>query len=106
MIARTWGGKVPLASASGFHQHLLETGVRDYERQRDCLEIKILRRDSDTWTHFLLISIWQSWDAIRAYAGHTPEKAVLYPGDERFGLVPDLTVTHYEISYSAPQRQR
>jgi len=99
MIARTWGGKVPLKNAPDFHQHLLNTGVRDYERQSGCREIKILRRDADDWAHFLLFSVWQSWDAIRAYAGETPEKAVLYPDDERFCLVPDLAVSHYEIAF-------
>lgn len=100
MIARTWSGKVPHAQAVGFHQHLLETGVRDYERHGGCLEAKILRRDCDGWTVFLLFSVWESWDAIRAYAGSAPEQAVLYPQDERFGLVPDLSVLHYDIAYS------
>jgi hypothetical protein len=36
-------------------------------------------------------------DAIRAYAGETPEVAVLYPGDDVYELVPDTTVTHYEV---------
>jgi len=100
VIARTWGGKVPLEHGSGFHRHLLDTGVRDYQRVSGCLEIKILRRDAEGWAHFLLFSVWESWDAIRAYAGDAPETAVLYPDDERFGLVPDLTTSHYEVGYS------
>lgn len=100
MIARMWGGKVPLECAESFHQHLLNTGVRDYGRQAGCIEIKVLRRDAEGWAHFLLFSVWESWDAIRAYAGDVPEKAVLYADDERFSLVPDLTVAHYEVASS------
>lgn len=36
-------------------------------------------------------------DEIRAYAGSTPEVAVVYPEDERFELVADRRVTHYEV---------
>jgi 2-iminobutanoate/2-iminopropanoate deaminase len=97
MIARTWGGKVPLEHAEGFHQHLLVTGVEDYRGHRDCIEVKLLRRDAHEWAHFLLFSVWISMDAILGYAGDAPERAVLYPDDDAFGLVPDLEVTHYEL---------
>lgn len=36
-------------------------------------------------------------EAIRGYAGESPDVAVLYPKDDAFGLVPDLTVTHYLV---------
>lgn len=97
MIARAWGGRVPLEHARGFHRHLLETGVADYRRQPACLDVQLWRRDEDGWAHFLLLSTWRDMDAIRAYAGQMPGLAVLYRGDEMFGLVPDTTVTHYEV---------
>jgi heme-degrading monooxygenase HmoA len=76
---------------------LLNTGVKDYRCHSGCSEIKVLRRDSDGWAHFVIFSIWESHDAVRAYAKDASEKAVLYADDERFGLVPDLTVSHYDI---------
>ena len=97
MIARTWGGKVPIEHASGFHLHLLKTGVADYRRHPGCLDVTLWRRDMEGWAHFLLSSEWRDMDAIRAYAGDTPEVAVLYPEDEVFGLIPDATVTHYAV---------
>jgi hypothetical protein len=97
VIARTWGGKVPLAHAAGFYRQLLQTGVEDYRQHSDCIEVKLLRRDIDGWAHFLLFSVWTSMDAIRTYAGDTPDKAVLYPDDDAYGLVPDEIVTHYDV---------
>jgi heme-degrading monooxygenase HmoA len=97
MIARAWGGRVPLEHAEAFHTHLIRTGLADYGDHAGCCDIKLLRRDADGWTQFLLISLWTSMDAIRAFAGDTPEVAVLYPGDDAYGLVPDLFVTHYEV---------
>lgn len=97
MIARTWGGKVPEAQAGAFHRHLLLTGVADYRAQDGCLEVRLWRRDAEGWAHFLLSSVWRDMAAVRAYAGETPEVAVLYPGDDAFGLVPDRDVTHYHV---------
>lgn len=97
MIARIWGGKVPIEHATGFHQHLLTTGVADYHHQPGCIEVLLWRRDVDGWAHFLLSSLWIGMDAIRAYAGDAPELAVLYLEDHAFGLVPDTTVTHHEV---------
>ncbi|MQA73715.1 MAG: hypothetical protein GEU88_05110 [Solirubrobacterales bacterium] len=98
MIVRTWGGRVPLEHEAGFHQHLLATGVADCRRRSGCLEVQVWRRrDEDGWVRFLLISWWQDRGVVRQYAGGDAETAVLYPGDERFGLVPDTTVTHYEL---------
>jgi hypothetical protein len=97
VIARSWGGRVPLAHADGFHRHLLATGVADYQRQPGCLDVQLWRRDADGWASFLLLSVWRDLDAIRAYAGDCPEVAVLYPEDDAFGLVPDRSVTHYTV---------
>jgi len=43
------------------------------------------------------LSRWDSYDAIRAFAGPEYEKAVYYPEDERYLLQLDLHVTHYEV---------
>jgi len=97
MMARTWAGWVPAEHAPGFHQHLLKTGVADYLRQPGCKDVLLLRRDEDGWTQFLLLSVWESMDAVRAFAGDDPNEAVLYPGDEAFELVPDGTAMHYSV---------
>ena len=44
-----------------------------------------------------LITYWRDWEAIRAFAGPEPEAAVLYPGDERYEIVPDRHVRHDEV---------
>ena len=97
MIVRSWGGKVPLEHAEGFRHHLIATGITDYRRQPGCRTVELWRQDSDGWAHFLLVSKWTDLAAIRAYAGDGTETAVLYPGDEAFGLIPDRQVSHYEL---------
>lgn len=97
MIERIWGGKVPVDRAGAFHAHLLRTGVADYRAQTGCVAVRLYRKTLDGWAHFLLCSTWKDMDAIRNYAGSTPEAAVLYPDDDAFGLVPDRHVAHYEV---------
>jgi heme-degrading monooxygenase HmoA len=57
----------------------------------------------DGKSEFTLISLWDSWDAIKAFAGSDPEKAVFYPEDEKFLLERGPRVTHYEV-LSTPTR--
>jgi hypothetical protein len=56
-----------------------------------------LRRVADGKAEFLLLTLWESWDAIKAFAGPDYEKAVYYPEDEKFLLALDPLVTHYEL---------
>ena len=50
-------------------------------------------RDERNFSSFL----WESWEAIRAFAGDDLEKAVYYPEDQKFLLALEPTVTHYEV---------
>jgi hypothetical protein len=43
------------------------------------------------------LSLWESVDAIRAFAGDDIEAAVLYPEDEHYLLGGESTVTHYQV---------
>jgi hypothetical protein len=100
MIARIWNGRVPRRHADGFQQHLLATGVASSARLAGHAGAQILRRDCGGHVDFRLITYWQSWDAIRQFAGPDPSAAVLYPGDERYQLVPCLTVEHHLVAYA------
>lgn len=102
MIVRTWRGRTPIAQAEAFTEHLMATGVADYRAQPGCREVRLWRQARDGWTWFTLVSLWTDMAAIAAYAGEEPSRAVLYPGDERFGLVPDLEVEHHELIAAEP----
>ena len=97
MIVRTWQGTVPLEHAAGFHRHLLATGVADYQKQPGCAQVQLWRRDAKGLARFVLVSWWHDETALRQFAGDDAEVAVLYPGDERYQLVPDCTVDHFTL---------
>jgi heme-degrading monooxygenase HmoA len=57
----------------------------------------MLRRKIDGRTEFVMFTLWQSMDAIKAFAGEWPEMAVFYPEDNRFLIERDEHVAHYEV---------
>jgi heme-degrading monooxygenase HmoA len=97
MIARIWHGTVPTERADAYHQYLLRTGIPDYRSTAGNRGVYVLRRVQGDITRFLLITLWESWDAIRAFAGDDVEQARYYPEDEVFLLELEPTVVHYEV---------
>ena len=57
----------------------------------------VLRRREGDVVHYDLITLWDSWASIRAFAGEDVTVARYYPEDERFLLELEPTVTHYEV---------
>jgi len=96
MIARTWRGTVHRADADEYVEYIRETGFAEYGQTPGNRGAWMLRRDDGDRTEFVTLSLWDSVDAIRAFAGDDIEAAVLYPEDARY-LVGESTVTHHQI---------
>jgi heme-degrading monooxygenase HmoA len=96
MIARTWTGTVRRADADEYADYIRETGFREYAQTPGNRGAWMLRRDHGDRTEFITLSMWESEEAIRAFAGDDIEAAVLYPEDEHY-LIGESSVTHYEV---------
>ncbi|MGD8624628.1 MAG: antibiotic biosynthesis monooxygenase [Anaerolineae bacterium] len=101
MIARTWHGVVPEEKGDAYLAYLKRTGVVDLEATAGNRGVYILRRTAGDQTHFWLMSLWDSYDSIRAFAGKDVERARYYPEDAAFLLELEPTVTHYEVAYAS-----
>lgn len=97
MIARTWHGAVPADEADAYHEYLLQTGIPDYKKTPGNQGVYVLRRTEGGVTHFLLLTLWDSFESIRAFAGDDVERARYYPEDETYLLELEPTVMHYEV---------
>lgn len=104
MIARIWRGFTRETDKDKYFQYLLETGLKEYAATPGNRGVWTLRRVRDGKTEFLLITLWDSWDAIKAFAGPDYEKAVYYPEDEKFLLEKEPFVSHYELLSTADPR--
>lgn len=98
MIAREWKCLCPPEKAEGFREHLYRTGVAETSATAGFLGYQMLTRAVDGMVEWTLVTYWESLAAITAFAGQAIERAVLYPGDEAFAIVPETVVRHYEVA--------
>jgi heme-degrading monooxygenase HmoA len=101
MIARTWRGATKAEDAETYLDYLHRTGFAEYRNTAGNRGVLGLRRIVEDRAEFLLLSLWDSEDAIRRFAGDDIEKAVYYPEDERFLVERDERVSHYEVVYDS-----
>jgi heme-degrading monooxygenase HmoA len=98
MIARIWRGITLKEKADDYLAYLHETGLRDYAKTPGNRGVTILRRNQGEHCEVMLISLWESMDAVRAFAGENPDRSVYYPEDEHFLLQMEPLVRHYEVA--------
>jgi heme-degrading monooxygenase HmoA len=102
MIARTWHGRVPAGKADDYLAYLQRTGLRDYAATPGNRGVWVLRRMEGDVAHYVLTTFWDSWEAIRAFAGDTPERARYYPEDDQYLLEREPLVVHHDVLSPAP----
>jgi heme-degrading monooxygenase HmoA len=103
VMARTWRGATKAEDAEAYLEYLQQTGLAEYRKTQGNRGVLGLRRMVSDRAEFFLISLWESEEAIRRFAGNDIERAVFYPDDERFLIERDDHVSHYEVVYdSAP----
>ena len=98
MIARAWRGWTTAEDADAYVAYLEETGAPASRGTPGNRGFLIWRRPQGDRVEFLTVSLWDSIDAVRGFAGEDVEKAVFYPEDDRFLVDRELTVAHYEIA--------
>lgn len=106
VIARMWHGVTPAEKADEYVKYLNETGVPDYQATEGNRGVFVLRRIEGDRAHFITLSLWESLDAIRGFAGDDVERARYYPEDEDFLLEFEPTVTHYEVVAESRDERR
>ncbi len=99
MIARTWRGSTKAEDAEAYLSYLHETGFAEYQATPGNRGVLGLRRLVDGKAELLLVTLWDSEEAVRRFAGDSPDRAVYYPEDERFLVEKDEHVDHYEVIY-------
>jgi len=97
MIARTWRGRTLAAKADEYMGILESTGLKEYAATEGNRGVLVLRRVDGDQTEFLLITLWESWEAIKRFAGEDVERSVYYPEDDAYLLEREAHVTHYEV---------
>lgn len=97
MIARMWRGFALAEKADEYVKHL-QTSVLEELRQIDGFQgIQLMRRDSSEGVEFIVLTFWESMEAIRKFAGKDAEVAVVAPAAQPFFREYDPRVKHFEM---------
>jgi heme-degrading monooxygenase HmoA len=98
MIARTWVGWAPQATADDYQRHY-EAEVADHLAEVPGFRgARLLRREEGGEVRFTSITFFDSIDAVRGFAGEDYERAVVEEIAQRALSRWDDTVTHHEVA--------
>jgi heme-degrading monooxygenase HmoA len=98
MIARLWRGRTAADDASEYLEYVLGTGVRDLSAADGNRGVLLLQRPDGPETELLILSLWDSMDSVRTFAGPRAELPVYYARDARYLLELEPRVAHYEVA--------
>lgn len=98
MIARVWYGRTRAEHLEEYTRYMERTGVVHHRETPGNRASMILRRVDGDEAEFIVLSLWDSLEAIKSFAGDDPEVAIYFPEDEKFLLAKEPRVLHYEVA--------
>ena len=97
MIARIWQGRTPASLGDEYFEYIKKTGVEESRATEGNRGVFVLRRNENGVAIFHMMTLWDSFEAIKKFSGPDVEKAVYYPEDKKYLLELDPHVTHFEV---------
>ena len=99
MIVRMWHGMVEASKADEYAEFMKERAVPDYSSVDGLIKLLFLKDVKADVAHFLLVTHWDSMEAVKKFAGENPEKAKYYPEDDDYLLEKEETSALYQVFY-------
>ncbi|MFI4999476.1 MAG: antibiotic biosynthesis monooxygenase family protein [Reyranellales bacterium] len=102
MIVRIWRGQASNAKADAYVRHLTETVIPSLKALPGHCGAWVLRREVDGHTEFLAMTLWESLEAIQAFAGTNVDVANVE--SEARAVLSDFDefARHYEVAFKTP----
>ena len=97
VIARMWHGRVLTAKADEYYLYLKEAGIDRIKAIQGNLGAQVMRRNNGRETEFMVISYWESTEAIKKFAGEDIEKTHFLPKDPQYLLELEPKVKHFGV---------
>src|SRR5262245_46121958 len=104
MIARIWRGRTKASAAEEYKNYLMETGVKSTSSTEGNRGVYIWKKISGDTAEFVFVSVWESFNDIKKFAGNDVNKAVYYPKDKEYLLELEPEVEHYEVIFASDQK--
>jgi heme-degrading monooxygenase HmoA len=98
MIVRVWTGVALEHNAEMYRRHFADALAPRLKEIKGFLGYTLLERKQGSRVEFMVITRWDTMDAIRAFAGIMPDKAVVEEGVRPFLEKYEEYVSHYVIA--------
>ncbi len=98
-VMRLWHGEVEIEKADEYENFMIERAAPDYGSVDGLLKLYFQRKNEEKKAHFLLVTLWDSIESVKRFAGDNPEMAKYYPEDDDFLLEKEKHVSMYEVFY-------
>lgn len=97
MILRLWRAQIIMVKADAYLKYQLEVGPPGYRSVDGNKGILVLSRSLGELYEIAMMTLWESLDSIRQFAGDPPDRARYYNRDSEFLLDPPDKVDHFEV---------
>lgn len=97
MIVREWRGRADLERGDAYPTHFRSRVISELRHIPGSLDADLLRRDLGDGIEFTILTRWASMEAMRAFAGSDPTRAVVEPGAAAALHDFDEHVTRHEV---------
>jgi hypothetical protein len=99
VIARVWRGWTAADRAAEYVDYVGRTGVPELRATPGNRGVYVMhRRVEDDRAEFVVMSLWDSREAIRGFAGEDIDVARFYPEDDDFLVQREWTCAHFEVA--------
>jgi heme-degrading monooxygenase HmoA len=96
-VARIWKGEVPLDRSDEYLERMRTVAIPDYRSTEGNEGAFVLQRDLENSSEFLMLTFWESRDAIKAFAGDDISVAKYYDFDADVLLEMNPRVEHFAV---------
>jgi heme-degrading monooxygenase HmoA len=96
-IARIWRGRTPRALADEYRQYLFDAGVRKIAGIPGNRGVHMMMRKTADEGEFMVVSYWDTIEAVKGFAGAAYESVRDLPRDDEFLIDKETQVRHFTL---------
>jgi len=102
MIMRSWKARALPRNVEAYAQHLRDSVLPALRTIPGHQGAYLLKRDAGASVELVVLTLWESMDALHQFAGNAADEAVVEPAAQAVLESFDLLVQHYDVVVSSP----
>ena len=101
MIVRIWRGQTTAKNADAYRRHVTDSVFPTLEQISGHIAAYLLQRKTADHVEFLVVTLWESIEAVKKFAGADPDVAVVEPEARAVLVEFDDFARNYEVTHGS-----